>query len=163
MDRESQERTDAERGYRTAGARELSLRDWLAMQGDPDEPAPTPKAFKKLTDRLRAKKWYHENKDGPRGEEIRRRNSAAGRAWTKAHRALCNKRQNARRRRAWIEKNAAGIHCGDCGLWFCEAFPKKGRRRQFCSRACQNRYCTRMWARRASIRRGAKQRRKKRP
>jgi hypothetical protein len=163
MNRDDQEKVDAERGYRTAGARELSLRDWMALQGDPEEPAPTPKAFKRLTDRLRAKNWYHDHK-GDEGYEARRqRNNASGRTWTKANRKLCNQRQNKRRRAAWRARASAGIKCADCRVWFCEARPRKGPKRLFCGRACQNRYNTRMWQRRASLRRGAKQRRKKRP
>jgi hypothetical protein len=163
MNREDREKVDAELGYRTAGARELSLRDWMTLLGDADEPAPTPRAFKKLTDRLRAKNWYHTHKADDDAGERKERNNARARAWTKANRSLCNKRQNKRRRAIWKAKAGAGIHCGDCGVWFCEARPRKGPRRLFCSRACQNRTCAREWHRAASIRRGAKQRRKKRP
>lgn len=47
----------AELGYRTAGRREVWQREWFSLRGDPTEPAPTPKDFKKLVARLRTAAW----------------------------------------------------------------------------------------------------------
>lgn len=80
--------------------------------------------FKRLVSRLAAKKWYHDHK-GDEGYEARRqRNIAQGAAWTKANRALCNERQNRRRREEWEARAGKGITCDDCGVWFCEARPR---------------------------------------
>lgn len=50
---EQAEDLHAELGYRHAGRREVRVREWFSLRGDPGEAAPTPKAFKRLVLQLR--------------------------------------------------------------------------------------------------------------
>jgi len=138
MDREDQDRRDAELGYRSAGARELALRDWMALRGDPDEVAPTPRDFAVLVNRLRASKWAKDNPAKANARSVR---------WQKQHRDKV--RAAARRRlfKKWIATAGKGIACVCCGVLFCEARPRRGRGRKFCTRACHNRFSAREWYR----------------
>jgi len=57
MRAEYEEDLHAELGYRLSGRREVAQREWFSLRGDPNEVAPTPKAFKKLVARLRTAAW----------------------------------------------------------------------------------------------------------
>lgn len=53
---ESNEHADdlhAELGYRSSGRREVRVREWFSLRGEPTEAAPTPRAFKQLVAQLR--------------------------------------------------------------------------------------------------------------
>ena len=131
FDQEDQERRDAELGYRTAGARELGLRDWMSMQGEPGEAAPSPKAFQSLINVLRAKKWAKAN-------PVRRLEIL--RSYGKRHRA-----KETVRVKAWRHARirALVVTCGnpECGgQWCCvPGGQHRGRRILYCSPGCFNR------------------------
>jgi hypothetical protein len=122
--------------------RAAALADW-AFRKEQQE-------FGVLVNRLRARKWA---KDHPE------RANARSRKWQAAHRAAVQDAQRRRRFKRWVARAGQGIVCADCGVWFCEARPRKGMARRFCSAACRWRLLTRENARRHRAERGAKQRR----
>lgn len=66
----------AELGYRTTGQREVRQREWFSLRGEANEPLPTPDAFKRHIDVLRAKRWAKANPE--RSRELKR-------AWAGRH------------------------------------------------------------------------------
>lgn len=129
---EVEEDRDAENGYRTAGARELGLRDWMAMRGDPGEFAPTPKAFAAVVNRLRVKKWAKENPE--------RRREIANR-YARKPGIFQRQAELSRQRRHELHRSAAQVvTCVECGVEFCLVFPPRGGRpRKFCTITCEHR------------------------
>jgi hypothetical protein len=125
----------AELGYRTAGRRELSQREWFSLRGEPGEAAPNPKAFDALVNRLRVKKWQKENPDKHRIASLRYALTPRGRQ--------VNAGNARKRRRARFIADARVIVCADCGVQFCEAKPRGGVPRRFCSDVCGTRFVQR--------------------
>lgn len=133
---EREEDLHAELGYRTAGQREVSLREWFSLRGSAEEPLPTPKAFERKIAVLRAVKWQRENPE--------RRKAIANRYARKPENAkhsidLARERRHRARREA-----AEVITCAtaDCGAQFCLVpWAKRcGLPPRFCSVACQARH-----------------------
>lgn len=119
----------AELGYRTAGRREVSQREWFSLRGNHDEVAPNPKAFKKLVARLRVKKWVSENPE--------KRRTIANRYAAKS--GVIARITELSRKRARDKFRAAGlvVTCEECGSRFCPIFPQRGNRpRRFCDINC---------------------------
>jgi hypothetical protein len=122
----------AELGYRTAGQREVSLREWFSLQGEKGEPLATPKAFASAIAVLRAKRWAKNNPE--RKAEISRR-------WAHAHAAekvVQVKRWRHRKTKARVFVCASP----ECDVSWCRV--PSGRlhgniRIKFCSARCRNR------------------------
>jgi hypothetical protein len=121
----------AELGYRTAGRREISQREWFSLRGEVGEAAPNPKAFDALINRLRVKKWAKENPERQRSRNLRYA--------LKPQNSARNSANARKRRRARFVKDARVIVCADCGVEFCEAKPRGGLPRRFCSDVCGTR------------------------
>ncbi len=144
---EYEEDLHAELGYRTAGRRELSQREWFSLRGDANEVAPNPKAFAKLVAGLRVKKWVRANPE--------KRKAIANRY---AHKpgiipAMIEK---ARQRRAKAFKaEATAIVCKECGAEFCPVSARwrsGNRKREFCTINCTARFWQRTKRRKAGAR-----------
>jgi hypothetical protein len=128
---EREEDLHAELGYRTAGQREVAVREWFSLQGEKGEPIPTPREFAKVVNRLRVKKWIRENR--------KRHNAKVMRYQSKPGvRQHMNEMQNERRRKSYGER-AEVLACKECGVEWCKAPWVRGVRRIFCGQNCQKR------------------------
>lgn len=89
-------------------------------------------AFKKVVNRLRAKKWARENPEKRRAIA----NRYARKPGVSARQvALSKKRRHARHRAA-----APVVTCAECRVEFCATKPQRGGRpRKYCSTACMQR------------------------
>jgi hypothetical protein len=131
----SQERDDdlhAELGYRTAGQREIAMREWYSLQGERGEPLATPRAFESAVAVLRAKRWAKNNPE--RKREI-------SRSW--AHRNAAAKVAQVKRWRHKKTREKVFV-CAtpDCNVSWCRVpFGRlRGNMRQkFCSPSCRDR------------------------
>lgn len=129
---EREEDLHAELGYRTAGHREVSLREWFSLRGEKDEPLPTPKAFAVAVNRLRALKWARENR------ERHYANIARYQAQPRV-RARSNEKQTERRRERYGARPDVLFSCEECGVQWCKTPWVRGPRRRFCGQNCQKR------------------------
>lgn len=126
---EYEEDLHSELGYRTAGRREISQREWFSLRGTPDEAAPTPKAFHALVNRLRVKKWVKDNPE--------KRKAIANRYAAKPGVVARIVNLARQRRAARFRAEAKVITCDECGAQFCLVFPQRGNRpRRFCDVNC---------------------------
>jgi hypothetical protein len=125
---EYEEDLHAELGYRTAGRRELSQREWFSLRGEVHEVAPNPKAFEKLIAGLRAKKWAKENPD--------RRAAIAKRYFTKPQVAARQLALARKRRRDRFRMSNPVTTCPECKVEFCVIAPKRGKAKRFCGVNC---------------------------
>lgn len=164
MDRELADKLHAELGYRSAGLRELSMREWASLRDDTDAFAKTPAEFERLIGRLRGKAYRQKVPASVRRErakqnrpalEARRAKKAqqlAAKArverharwlaqktnavWVAAH----NAKQQARRDTAKAVRIKATVYeCSVCGVKWCpirrlRSLPALNR--ALCSRAC---------------------------
>ncbi len=121
----------AELGYRTAGQREVAVREWFSLQGERDEPLPTPRAFEKKILVLRAKKWAKANPE---------RRAEISRAW--AHRNAAAKVEQVKRWRHRKTKEKVFV-CATpgCDVSWCRVPFGRLRgniRPKFCSPSCRD-------------------------
>lgn len=124
--------------------RAAALADW-AFRKDKRE-------FAVLVNRLRARKWAKDNPARANARSVR---------WQKANRPKVNRAQNRRRFKKWAARAGAGVSCAECGVLFCEARPRRGKARRFCTPHCRWRLLARENARRRRRARGAKARRRR--
>lgn len=133
MNKEHAEDLHAELGYRTAGQREVRQREWFSLRGEADEPLPTPQAFKRHIDVLRAKRWAKAHPE--RYLELHR-------AWARRHSA-----QEVAKVKRWRHRKtkARVFVCAsrECGVSWCRVPFGRLRggnmRPKFCSVRCRNR------------------------
>lgn len=155
MDSERAEDLHAELGYRLTGAKEVRQREWFALRGDPDEAAPTPRAFAKLVESLRNKKYWR-----AKSREQRQAIHASRRRWADEHRAaylaIVRRRnakvkatprlyakkiaaQKARRDQEKRRRREATVYtCQGCGATWCPAGDRLPcRTPKWCSNRCR--------------------------
>jgi hypothetical protein len=126
---EQQDDLHDELGYRPAGRREIALRDWFSLRGEPTEVAPTPAAFGKLVNRLRVKKWVKENPE--------KRKTIANRYALKPENLKKSNAGRRRRRRARFIATNPVVTCAECSVQFCSTKPPRGGHpRRFCTELC---------------------------
>jgi hypothetical protein len=126
-DSELEEERAAELGYRTAGAREVALRDWFSVQVEGEKAGD----FEKLVNRLRVKKWTKANPERKKQHARRYYHSSPE----------IGRRQTARARQRRLERHRAKppVSCASCGVLFCNVHPKRGIQRRYCTNACEAR------------------------
>lgn len=117
----------AELGYREAGRRELALRDWYSLR-EPGTVAETPRAFAKLVNVLRVAKWQKANPEKKKGHALKYVHKPGV---MQAQAAQAKKRRHRRYKAA-----APVIVCAECRAQFCEARPRGGLPRKFCTERC---------------------------
>lgn len=117
----------AELGYREAGARELALRDWWSLR-EPGTVAETPKEFARVIAVLRTAKWQKAHPEKKRANAYKYTHKPG----VMQHQAaLAKKRRHQRHKAA-----APVIACAECSALFCEARPRGGVTRRFCTLRC---------------------------
>ena len=157
---EAEEDRAAELGYRTAGARELAMRDWLSLQGERGEVAASPRDFKRLVWRLQQRKYWK-----AKPADRKRRIQEYRRQWALAHAEAvrksaikCKRRRRrlktpgfiremaarkAKRKAEQFQRRASTVFaCVVCGAEWCIAPPRelpKGQKPKYCSQPCRSR------------------------
>lgn len=133
---EYEEDLHAELGYRTTGRRELAQREWFSLRGEVGEAAPSPKAFKKLINVLRATKWIRENR-----ERFNARSAKRMRDRPAEVKRAAMAEQNEKRRAAY-RANPRVIVCKECGAAFCRVpwAQSRGVPAKFCGPRCRWRH-----------------------